>query len=209
MYMTRIFLKNYPTPNIVHGILSAAFPGKRNELSNENLWRIDSLGDSRVLIIVSTSPPDITEIVRKIGANKLSAGDSEEKTDADKTLDYAPFLRQISDGQAWRFRVCANPVEHKKQTPSDKRGKIFALRSIEEQLEWLNRQGEKSGFSVKGCAIINDSWIAFNKVRIRAVTYDGVLTVTDADAFRTVLSQGIGRGKAYGCGLLTVARIQE
>ena len=209
MYMTRINLKSFPTPNVVHGVISAAFPGKRNDLSNENLWRIDSLGDSRVLIIVSTDPPDIPEIVRKIGANKLSSGGSEENMRADKTLDYTPFLRQISNGQEWRFRVCANPVEHKKQAPSEERGKIFALRSIEEQLEWLDRQGEKSGFSVKGCAIINDSWIAFNKVRIRAVTYDGVLTVTDADAFRTILTQGIGRGKAYGCGLLTVARIKE
>ena len=109
----------------------------------------------------------------------------------------------------YMFRVCANPIEHKKQNPSDKRGKIFALRSIEDQLDWLDRQGAKFGFSIKGCAIVNDSWISFNKVRIRAVTYDGVLTITDADAFRTVLTQGIGRGKAYGCGLLTVARVQS
>ena len=39
-----------------------------------------------------------------------------------------------------------------------------------------------------------------------AVTYEGVLQVTDPEAFRNLLCQGIGRGKAYGLGLLTVMR---
>lgn len=39
-----------------------------------------------------------------------------------------------------------------------------------------------------------------------AVTYEGVLQVTDPEAFRNLLCQGMGRGKAYGLGLLTVMR---
>ena len=35
--------------------------------------------------------------------------------------------------------------------------------------------------------------------------YDGVLKVTDADALRHALTCGIGHGKAFGCGLLTLA----
>ena len=38
------------------------------------------------------------------------------------------------------------------------------------------------------------------------VTYEGLLTVTDAAKFREALTSGIGRGKAYGLGLLTVVR---
>ena len=40
-----------------------------------------------------------------------------------------------------------------------------------------------------------------------AVTYEGVLTVTDTELFCKALTEGIGRGKAYGMGLLTVARV--
>lgn len=39
-----------------------------------------------------------------------------------------------------------------------------------------------------------------------AVTYEGVLQVTDAEQFRALLCQGMGRGKAYGLGLMTVMR---
>ena len=206
MYMTRVFLKRLPTPNIIHGILSEAFPGKRSESANESLWRTDDLENSKVLIIVSACFPDIQQIVGKIGVNKFCSAYNTNIEKNDKTIDYSPFLKQIENNQSWNFRLRANPVEHKKQSPTDQRGKIFALRTVAEQIHWLEKQGSKYGFTIRGCSVVGDSWIVFGKVRIHAITYDGLLTVTDADAFRSALSQGIGRGKAYGCGLLTVAR---
>jgi len=206
MYMTRVMLKRVQQPNIIHGILSAAFPGKRSEKTNESLWRVDSVEDRKELLIVSVSSPELKLIVEKIGADD----------ERNKTLDYAPFLGRIKNGQTWNFRLCANPVEHKKKNPSDKRGKIYALRSVLEQLQWLDKQGFEHGFSVKGCSIINDEWRIFkagkngekNAVRIRAITFEGLLSITNAEVFRLALTRGIGRGKAYGCGLLTIARAQ-
>lgn len=43
-------------------------------------------------------------------------------------------------------------------------------------------------------------------VSLLSVTFEGFLTVTDADLFRCTLTEGIGRGKAYGMGMLTVVR---
>jgi CRISPR system Cascade subunit CasE len=37
------------------------------------------------------------------------------------------------------------------------------------------------------------------------VLFDGRLQVTDAEVFRRTLTQGIGSGKAFGFGLLSVA----
>jgi CRISPR system Cascade subunit CasE len=42
-------------------------------------------------------------------------------------------------------------------------------------------------------------------VTLVAVTFDGRLEVTDPAALRRTLTQGIGRAKAYGCGLITLA----
>ncbi|MEH0576837.1 type I-E CRISPR-associated protein Cas6/Cse3/CasE [Streptomyces sp. B21-108] len=42
-------------------------------------------------------------------------------------------------------------------------------------------------------------------VTLVAVTFDGRLEVTDPEALRRTLTQGIGRAKAYGCGLITLA----
>ncbi|MGC5410083.1 type I-E CRISPR-associated protein Cas6/Cse3/CasE, partial [Streptomyces sp. DT225] len=43
------------------------------------------------------------------------------------------------------------------------------------------------------------------RVSIVTVTFDGHLEVTDPAVFRRALMQGIGKAKAYGCGLLTLA----
>ncbi|WP_373920440.1 type I-E CRISPR-associated protein Cas6/Cse3/CasE [Streptomyces sp. B29(2018)] len=43
-------------------------------------------------------------------------------------------------------------------------------------------------------------------VHLRTATYDGLLDVADPDTLRQTLTDGIGHGKAYGYGLLTLAR---
>ncbi|MFD4606979.1 type I-E CRISPR-associated protein Cas6/Cse3/CasE [Streptomyces sp. NPDC058440] len=42
-------------------------------------------------------------------------------------------------------------------------------------------------------------------VSLVTVTFDGRLEVTDPELLRRALTQGIGKAKAYGCGLLTLA----
>ena len=39
-----------------------------------------------------------------------------------------------------------------------------------------------------------------------AVQFNGLLSITDVEVFRQALEQGIGSAKAYGFGLLSVAR---
>ncbi|AQU70081.1 type I-E CRISPR-associated protein Cas6/Cse3/CasE [Streptomyces niveus] len=46
-------------------------------------------------------------------------------------------------------------------------------------------------------------------VTFRSATFEGRLRVTDPQAFTTCLLQGIGPSKAHGCGLLTLAPLQE
>ncbi|MCW5250141.1 type I-E CRISPR-associated protein Cas6/Cse3/CasE [Streptomyces sp. SHP 1-2] len=42
-------------------------------------------------------------------------------------------------------------------------------------------------------------------VRFTRATFDGRLRITDLTAFRRTLTQGVGKAKAYGCGLMTLA----
>ena len=48
-----------------------------------------------------------------------------------------------------------------------------------------------------------------DRVTINRTVYEGVLHVTDAEVLRRVLVTGIGRSKAYGCGLMTLARVRR
>ena len=52
----------------------------------------------------------------------------------------------------------------------------------------------------------------FNKrnermVRAFAVTYEGILKVNDVEKFKEILTEGLGREKAYGMGLMTIMRV--
>ncbi|WP_129843111.1 type I-E CRISPR-associated protein Cas6/Cse3/CasE [Streptomyces sp. RFCAC02] len=46
-----------------------------------------------------------------------------------------------------------------------------------------------------------------NRATIVTATFDGRLEVTNADVLRRTLTQGLGKAKAYGCGLMTLAPI--
>ena len=209
MYMTRVLLRRKIAPNVIHGILSKAFPNKRSGETNENLWRIDILGYHYAFIIVSKEKPDLCQLENLIGKNSLAQEQTRKNLPPNKTIEYTPFIESLNVGQVWKFRLSANPVEHKKQKDSKERGKVYALRTITEQHEWLERQGSRNGFTINSCNIVNDSWIAINNIRIRSVSFDGILTISDIDTFRMALTHGIGRGKAYGCGLLTIVKIND
>jgi CRISPR system Cascade subunit CasE len=78
--------------------------------------------------------------------------------------------------------------------------------------EWLARKGERSGFRLEQARIG-----AYRPVRLprggrqEPATFgqadaEGVLTVTDTLAFEQALRAGLGRAKAFGCGLLLIKR---
>ncbi len=46
-----------------------------------------------------------------------------------------------------------------------------------------------------------------HNVGFSAVDFTGVLTVADVDLFKVALFNGIGRSKAFGCGMLLIRRI--
>jgi CRISPR system Cascade subunit CasE len=67
-------------------------------------------------------------------------------------------------------------------------------------------------------AVSNQRSLAFHKnrgagapgnkpVTLVTVTYDGRLEVTDPEALQRTLTRGLGKAKAYGCGLMTLAPI--
>jgi CRISPR system Cascade subunit CasE len=82
----------------------------------------------------------------------------------------------------------------------------------EEWRAWLERK-------LAGCADL-ESLLAvkrlplnFRKVqerrvgKIQPVSFQGILSVQDPAAFCALISSGIGPAKAFGCGLLSLARV--
>jgi len=188
--------------NILHGAVEQCFEGGRER----RLWRLDQFKDSCFVLILSEDRPEFSGFAKQFCGNPSNCYE---------TKNYANFLNKKDKGEIWRFRLCANPVHSVKDGGHEKRGTLYAHATEENQKKWLIERADKNGFSLSSdnFGIILGEWAKFFKgsekkkeVSILKVVYEGLLTVTDADLFRKSLTEGIGRAKAYGCGLLTVIR---
>lgn len=152
-------------------------------------------------LILSADMPDLRSLTAQFGTGQPP-----------EVKDYAPLLNRILPGSTWQFRLTANPTKSCPGPAHPGRGIVHAHCSVEYQKQWLLDRAEKHGFRLEpdGFTVVDTHWLQFHKgasrqtVSIRSVTYEGALAVTDAELFKKLLTEGIGRGKAYGLGLMTV-----
>ena len=145
-----------------------------------------------------------------------------------------PTYQNLRNGQVLRFRLRANPTKRVAKHDDPMKGKRVELTRENEQIDWLIRKGlerEKGvagGFElvtkevkdVRGdaCKVPRVNVCPEGKQQGRkkegtaghetthlAVLLEGLLRVTDKNAFLETLIRGIGPGKAFGFGLLSVA----
>lgn len=188
-------------PNLLHGAIESAFPGERAR----RLWRIDQLGGRTYLLLLSEEAPDLTGVQRQFGFVDQSW----------QTKDYQPLLDRIQPGSRWQFRLVCNPTRSIQANVPGRRGRVEAISVIPLQREWLMEQGKKHGFRVEEDSfdVLASEWRKFKKgrengreVTLIQATFEGMMTVTDRDAFLDILQNGVGRAKAYGMGMMTVMR---
>ncbi|WP_034388950.1 type I-E CRISPR-associated protein Cas6/Cse3/CasE [Deinococcus sp. YIM 77859] len=116
----------------------------------------------------------------------------------------------LTAGRHLRFRLQANPTVTRKDDRTGK-PKRFALYGAREALAWLDRQGERGGFTVLRADILQTRTVCDRKpgstrpLTLHAVTFDGLLQVEDPERLAHTVRQGIGHGKALGFGLLSLA----
>ncbi|MFC6081327.1 type I-E CRISPR-associated protein Cas6/Cse3/CasE [Sphaerisporangium aureirubrum] len=206
------------SPHILHAAVMSSFaeipqPG---EDGARVLWRVDRNSRAETyLYLVSPDKPDLTHLVEQAGW---------PHTGGWQTFDYGGFLSRLATGDQWAFRLTANPV-HTVRRNDDEPTKLTAHVGLHHQRDWLLKRQENAGFKVmekpeerrlapqdEHELVIQDRrQLSFRKSReskpvtLVTVTYDGRLQITDADAFRRTLISGLGKAKAYGCGLMTLA----
>lgn len=185
------------SPQKFHGAVENAFAGARRR----RLWRLDRLGEKLYLLLLSEERPDLTALCAQFGTGAPP-----------ETRPYDPLLERVTAGSCWQFRLTANPTRSKKDSADHTaRGTLKPCYLEVEQEEWLWAQAAKHGFAVseRSFAVTRKQTYHFKKngtrpVTLLAVTYEGILQVTDPEAFKALLCEGVGRGKAYGLGLMTI-----
>jgi CRISPR system Cascade subunit CasE len=200
------------SPQAMHAAVLASFPPEGSTVRPQEdvarvLWRVDRTGKTAAqLYIASPTTPDLTHLVEQAGW---------PTTQTWQTRDYSALLDRLEEGQQWGFRLKANPV-HGVRIREGKRTQPLGHVTVTQQENWLTTRAEKHGFALSKGAEGAPQVIVHSRETVRflrqgatvtltTATYDGILTVVDAGALRTALVAGMGRGKGYGCGLLTLA----
>ncbi|TGL35339.1 type I-E CRISPR-associated protein Cas6/Cse3/CasE [Leptospira koniambonensis] len=95
------------------------------------------------------------------------------------------------------------------------KSKKVGIYKEQDQLEWLSRRGIDNGFEILNAIIESSGNNQASKTKqrekhtipkIHTVTFSGILKITDPEKFKTAYTKGIGSGKAFGCGMLLLAR---
>ncbi len=213
------------SPQRLHAAVLQSFPepptGDRGG-EPRVLWRLDEDHGRVLLYVVSPQQPDFAGLAEQAGWPTTERG---------TTQPYDRLLDRLAPGQQWAFRLTANPTRYLRS--EDGRARRVGHVTVGFQEQWLLERSEAHGFRVTtgpqdtadgpaDLLITRRTVDSFGRRdpadcetrarRSRTVTlsiaqFDGRLEVTDPDALRRTLVTGIGPAKAYGCGLLTLARL--
>lgn len=160
------------------------------------LWRLHTgrAGEPPVVLIQTQASPDPAAI---------PIGDAPYYVSLESHHNH--LLEAIKQGDRLHFRVHSNPTV-------TRGGKRHGLVQAEEQLAWLARQLNRAGAVLEAAVASQASRSAMKRrgqgapIILTGVTFDGLLAVRDPDALRDAVRRGIGHGRAFGFGLITLAR---
>ncbi|MGH2966458.1 MAG: type I-E CRISPR-associated protein Cas6/Cse3/CasE [Solirubrobacterales bacterium] len=206
----------------LHRTVMSAFPDVPAQPARQALgvlWRLepDPRSQQVRLLVQSASAPDWS----RLPPGYLDPG----SVTAVKEVDAA--LASLHEGMRLQFRLQANPtrkIDTKSSSDGARRnGRRVPLRGDEEIISWLARHAPPAGFELETEPGQTDAAVLVRpsgdlvgrqhgqggqptRITIRGFVIEGLLVVRDAELFRQAISQGIGPEKAYGCGMLSVAR---
>lgn len=222
MYRSRLILnprnhgvrRDLAQPHALHQTLMRAFPDDLDKATDRVLYRLDQSRSSELrLLVQSHGVPDWTYLL-----NSGYLLPSDQENPAVKTVEL-----QMQPNQRLIFRLRANPTKRLGKSAAYDKGKRVGLYKAEEQINWLQRKAAEHGFLVHSVMPVQQQRIdgriprkeersaigGHHDAKFFSVQFDGVLQVTDPARFLAAIESGIGSGKAFGFGLLSVAPASE
>lgn len=189
--------RDLANPYEMHRTLARAHAPDEESPPQPFLWRLEAapaIAGSAVLLVQSA-----------IGANWQAL-----EAQSGYALEILPnkrvdLERLIHSGERYRFRLQANPTV-------TRNGKRWGLAREEEQIAWLDRQADKHGFKVMACIRTPSERLQTRhaatgrRITVQSALFEGRLEATDPAQLRQAILNGLGHGKAWGLGLLSVAR---
>ncbi len=121
----------------------------------------------------------------------------------------------LQEGGLYRFRSRVNPVRSARDKPDGRRGKRMGIVEPEAQIEWFDKRLANSGMRLVSVNHRRESWLEVRpkhnpkttrRLVFASAFFEGTLKVTDTKSAEKAVLKGIGPGKGFGFGLLSLAR---
>lgn len=168
------------------------------------LYRVDVADTHTAVLVQATTELDPATLPADYGRTQVK--------------DLAAMFASLSKGLGVRYRITANPTKRARAESTERTettgrtrppGRVVPLAGHEAD-EWWTRQAAVAGLELRtGVATpvqpVRSRREAAKGMRHSLVRFDGTATVTDPDALAEAVRRGIGRGKSYGAGLLSLA----
>ncbi|MBI9051880.1 MAG: type I-E CRISPR-associated protein Cas6/Cse3/CasE [Anaerolineaceae bacterium] len=201
---SRLVRKELGNQYELHRSLMSAFPNQINREAAALLYRLESSRDPLrmgiPILVQSITEPDWRSL--------------ESRTDY---LFCSPVLKKVvpqPQGMqgTFRFTLRANPTQRNSQSR-----KLIPIQQDVQLVEWINSKASQNGFSIvdESLLIRKAPPLLIHKpengkmlrIQIQVTDFSGLLQITDSQMFLQAWQTGIGRGKSFGCGMLSLARI--
>lgn len=166
------------------------------------LHRTENTPTGLHVLLQSTHEPDLTRLPDGYGTHQTRPLDA--------------LLTALQKGRTINYRCAASAV----RKPGATTRSLYNLPAVVPLTgthadEWWLRQAENAGLTpltlrsqpLDAATAVRGERGSGNEQHVRhaRTQFDGTATIADPDRLRTALATGIGRGKAYGCGLLSLA----
>ncbi len=137
-----------------------------------------------------------------------------------KNIKELPF--KIDENSNFAFKLRANPTQKKSDRSNKNRNRIPFMKE-QDQIKWLLRKGQLHGFQILSLklnkdipnVLLQDQSVyqgkkkegkKVHKLTFFSVLFEGIMKIIDKKKFVLALQNGIGSGKGFGFGLITLAK---
>ncbi|WP_369185377.1 type I-E CRISPR-associated protein Cas6/Cse3/CasE [Streptomyces sp. Y1] len=168
-----------------------------------------------VLYRIERTPHETTVLVQSTLAADPTVLPDRYATVQQRNL--APLLDWLADGRKIRYRIDGSPTRSLRDGARDTNGRLNRGKPVplhgKEAIAWWERKARTAGLDLDDVLDIPQEPATGHRdtgpIRHTLTRFEGHATITDHHSLRTAVTNGIGRGLAYGAGLLSIAPHQE
>ena len=193
-------------PTDMHRTLMRLLPDQLSDTPRADaslLWRLEPGPIPRVL----------TQAAHQLTSENLPPGYLTDYA----TKDIAPIIGNLTEGASVRFQVTANPTRstanptrHTTTDSRTRRGRRVSITRVDDAHDWWTARATQHGLTTVTLTVERQPDLRVHRnngtATLHAFTFTGIAHIADPTAVADLVRAGIGRGKAWGLGLIALTR---